>query len=282
MVAVVQRWYRITRSRQRLQLDSENAVSTTLYTWDNGMVAGRRRLELLEEILDDATRRRFDSIGVRPGWKCLEIGAGGGSVCDMLCQRVGPRGHVTAIDIDTRFVRGLRHPNLEVREENVLDIDLPVAAFDLVHTRFTLVHIAEREELLEKLISTLRPGGTLFLEEPDGHAIETLDDTPWHDLTMRVFSIIEQRSSDILWARNLPARVLSLGLSNLRVDVDLPYFQGGSNHAEFWKMTWAKVRDTVRGADNDVDRWNRELAVLDDRTKMFPGLMNVTVIATKP
>ena len=257
-------------------------MGTTLYTWNNGMIAGRRRLELLEEILDAATERRFDAIGVREGWMCLELGAGGGSVCDMLCGRVGASGHVTAIDIDTRFVRDLHHRNLEIREENVLDVDLPVAAFDLVHTRFTLCHIAEREALLEKLIATLKPGGTLFLEEPDGHSIDTLDDSEWHDLTMRVFDIIDQRGSDILWARELPARVLSLGLNNIRAEVDLPYFQGGSNHAEFWKLTWAKVRDSAAGTRIDVAQWNRELAVLDDPSRIFPGLMNVTVIATKP
>jgi ubiquinone/menaquinone biosynthesis C-methylase UbiE len=259
-------------------------VSTTLYTWDNGMVAGRRRLELLEEILDAATERRFNSIGVREGWACLEIGAGGGSACDMLCRRVGASGHVTAIDIDTRFVRNLRrfHSNLEIREENVLDIELPAAAFDLVHTRFTLVHIPEREALLEKLIPALKPGGTLFLEEPDGHSIDTLDNSAWHDLTMRIFDIIDRRGSNILWARGLPQRVLSLGLHSVRADVDLPYFQGGSNQAEFWKMTWAKVRDTVADTGIDVARWDRELAALDDRSRIFPGLMNVTVIAKKP
>lgn len=257
-------------------------MSTTLYTWDNGMIAGRRRLELLEEILDAGTVRRFDSIGVREGWNCLEIGAGGGSVCDMLCRRVGASGHVTAIDIDTRFVRSLQRSNLEIREENVLDVDLPVAAFDLVHTRYTLCHISDREALLEKLIPALKPGGTLFLEEPDGHSIDTLDKTPWHDLTMRVFDIIDRRGSDILWARRLPERVLSLGMRNVRADVDLPYFQGGSNHAEFWKMTWGKVRDTAADTGIDLDQWNRELAVLDDRSQIFPGLMTVTVIATKP
>ena len=257
-------------------------MSTTLYTWDNGMIAGRRRLELLEEILDAATARRLDSIGARRGWNCLEIGAGGGSVCEMLCRRVGASGRVTAIDIDTRFVRNLDYSNLEIREANVLDLDLPGSTFDLVHTRFTLCHIPDRERLLEKLIPTLKPGGTLFLEEPDGHAIDTLDTTAWHNLTMRVFDLIDARGSDILWARGLPERVLSLGLRDIRVDVDLPYFQGGSSHAEFWKMTWSKVRDTVADTGIDVDQWNRELAVLDDATQIFPGLMNVTVIATKP
>jgi hypothetical protein len=74
---------------------------------------------------------------------------------------------------------------------------------------------------------------------------------------------------------------LSLGLRNIRVEVDLPYFQGGSNQAEFWKMTWAKVRDTA-GAGSDAEQWNRELAVLDDSSQIFPGLMNFTVIANKP
>ena len=112
-----------------------------------------------------------------------------------------------------------------------------------------------------KLIPTLKPGGTLFLEEPDGHCIDTLDTTAWHDLTMRVFGIIDRRGSDILWARGLPERVLPRAeLRNIRADVDLPYFQGGSNQAEFWKLTWAKVHDTVADTGIDVAQCNRELA----------------------
>ena len=100
-------------------------MSTSGYTWDNAMVEGRRRLSLLETCLDPSTLRHLDAIGVRAGWHCFELGAGGGSICERLCERVGATGHVCAMDIDARFLRTLPYANLEAREENVLDAALP-------------------------------------------------------------------------------------------------------------------------------------------------------------
>src|SRR5262245_32606182 len=104
-------------------------MTTGSYTWDNAMLEGRRRLALLERALDPATFRRLDAIGVRPGWRCLDVGAGGGTVVEQLCQRVGAKGRVTAVDLDARFLRALEHPNLEVSEANIVAMELPLGAF---------------------------------------------------------------------------------------------------------------------------------------------------------
>jgi ubiquinone/menaquinone biosynthesis C-methylase UbiE len=40
---------------------------------------------------------------VQPGWRCLEVGAGRGSMAVWLAQRVGPSGHVVATDVDVGF-----------------------------------------------------------------------------------------------------------------------------------------------------------------------------------
>jgi hypothetical protein len=37
---------------------------------------------------------------VGPGWRCLEVGSGGGSIAAWLCDRVGPDGSVLATDLD--------------------------------------------------------------------------------------------------------------------------------------------------------------------------------------
>ena len=160
------------------------------YTWDNAMVEGRRRLALLEHSLDPSTFRRLEGIGVAPGWRCLDVGAGGGTVCEWLCRRVAPTGHVTAIELDARFIRSLDLANFDVREENVVDADLPPATFDLVHTRWTLMHIPERERVLQKLVNCLAPGGTLFVEEPDAISVRTLDRSGFRSLSLRTRAVI--------------------------------------------------------------------------------------------
>jgi SAM-dependent methyltransferase len=245
------------------------------------MVEGRRRLALLEHSLDPSTFRRLDGIGVASGWRCLDVGAGGGTVCEWLCQRVGPTGRVTAMDLDTRFLQALDYANLDVREENVVDAAFPSGAFDLVHTRWTLLHIPERERVLAKFADCLAPGGTLFLEEPDAISVRTLDRTGFRTLSLRVFEIVQQRGSDPYWGRDLPFKMASLGLGNVRVEGETPYFHGASELAEFWRISWGRVRDAIAQSGADVTEWDRELAELDDPARLFVSPMTLAVIATK-
>jgi len=251
------------------------------YTWDNAMDEGRRRLALLERSLDPATFRRLESIGVGDGWRCLDVGAGGGTVCEWLARRVGATGRVCAVDVDARFLRALNHPQLDVHEGDILTCDLPGASFDLVHTRWTLLHIPDRDRVLLRLIDLLKPGGTLFLEEADSHPVETLDRTGWHDVSARVFPIIALRGSKVDWARDLPHQVLRLGLERLRAEAEHQYFFGGSDLAEFWKISWKRVRDAVAASGGEVADWDRELAELDDPARLFVSPMTVSVIANK-
>ena len=61
------------------------------------------RLKLLEALCDPWTFRCLDGIGVRQGWRCLEVGAGAGSVVRWLSERVGSAGRVVAVDLDPSF-----------------------------------------------------------------------------------------------------------------------------------------------------------------------------------
>src|SRR5690348_16766904 len=78
----------------------------------------RRRLAALEAWFDPGTIRHLEALGVAPGWRCLEVGAGGGSVARWLADRVSPQGHVLATDLDTCFLDALQSPHLEVRRHN--------------------------------------------------------------------------------------------------------------------------------------------------------------------
>src|SRR5215471_3733968 len=119
----------------------------------------RERLGLLECIADPVTLRRLGSLGVREGWRCLEIGAGQGSVVRWLARQVGPYGQVVATDLDTRFLRELEEPNVEVRHHDILSDDLEGAHYDLVHCRFLLMHLPQPRRALERMARAVRRGG---------------------------------------------------------------------------------------------------------------------------
>jgi ubiquinone/menaquinone biosynthesis C-methylase UbiE len=116
---------------------------------------------------DAVTWRRLRAAGLQLGWRCLEAGAGRGSVARWLGAEVGPHGQVVAVDIDTRFLRDLDSQTIEVAEADVVTDPLPAGPFDLVHARLLLMHLAARDQVVARLVDVLGSGGVLLLEEHD-------------------------------------------------------------------------------------------------------------------
>ena len=63
-----------------------------------------------------------------------------------------------------------------------MDSRLTPDSYDLVHTRWTLMHIPQREAVLARLGSLLKPGGRMLLEEADGLPVEALPKSR-HEMT---------------------------------------------------------------------------------------------------
>jgi ubiquinone/menaquinone biosynthesis C-methylase UbiE len=67
------------------------------YMFDNASVAEYDRLDLMSKILDPQTRAALLNLGLREGWRCLELGGGNGSITEWLCDKVGNVGAVTSL-----------------------------------------------------------------------------------------------------------------------------------------------------------------------------------------
>lgn len=124
------------------------------------------RLLNLQAALDPLTKRRLEHVGVGPGWSCLEVGAGRGSIARWMSECVAPRGHVVATDIDLRLLEHIEGPYIEVRRHDITLDALEEDTFDLVHCRLVLMHLSDPWSALERMVSALRPGGWLLVEEP--------------------------------------------------------------------------------------------------------------------
>ena len=126
------------------------------YTFDQGFAQERERLSAMESLWDPGSEALLAELGVGPGWRCLEVGAAGGSLVQWLADRGA---HVTAIDIDTRFIEQFASDAIEVRRLDLRTDEMPRALFDLVHARLVLEHLTDRRQILQRLADTLRPGG---------------------------------------------------------------------------------------------------------------------------
>lgn len=140
------------------------------YLFDNAGDQTPDRFAALEHYYDRQTQARLAAVGVSAGWRCLEIGGGGGSIARWLAAMVGPAGSVLATDIDPRRMDGDDEPgpaNLEICQHDISTDDLPAASFDLVHARLVLIHVPERLDALTRIKRALKPGGVLVLDEFD-------------------------------------------------------------------------------------------------------------------
>lgn len=252
------------------------------YTLDNAWEQARRRLGLLEACYDPGTIRRLEALGVAPGWRSLEVGAGGGSVTRWLCGAVGPQGRVCAVDLDTRFVEEIDADNLDVARLDVTTDPLPAGGFDLVHTRALLMHLPPREQVLDALVAALRPGGLLLVEEGDRFPFDALATGFYGEVIEGGLAALSQAGVDLEWARHLPSRLAERGLEAIGVDSSVALFEGGSPEAELLRLSVLQLRDLVVAAGirpEQLDRWD---ALLDEPGSWFPSFGLVAAWGRRP
>lgn len=140
---------------------------SSTYVLDNAAAEAADRFRELERLYDSSTFAQLDAVGVAEGWRCWEVGAGGGSVALELARRVGPTGTVWATDLDTRWTRAEVRAAALVLTHDVVREAPPVAELDLIHVRLVASHLPEWDEVLPRLVAALRPGGWLLVEELD-------------------------------------------------------------------------------------------------------------------
>ena len=133
-----------------------------------------RRLQLVEAANDPTTIALLDEIGVQPGWRCLELGAGAGSIMRWLGHRIGPAGLVVGVDKNTTYLQDFTSIPFQVYKSTFLEIDLSYS-FDLIHGRYVLIHNQADMNILHKMFSLLKPGGWALFEEPDFTSATLMD-----------------------------------------------------------------------------------------------------------
>lgn len=209
----------------------------TLFTTD---IQEIRRLELLSKIFDPFSMNRLRTFISSNSCNCLEVGIGSGSIARWLCTQVKD-GSVTATDISVELLDSLNkcnEPNLTVVHHDVTLDPFQDGSFDLIHARFVLSHLRNKDEVISRMVKWLRPGGWLMIES---FAWFPIDSSPnkiyrrsmnaWEDLIQRKIG------TDARWARSYPIQFIKHNLSSVGSDVFVPQMQGGTPLADFWRFT---------------------------------------------
>ncbi|MER7199027.1 SAM-dependent methyltransferase [Streptomyces sp. CB01635] len=194
---------------------------------------------------DDITMARLQELGVGPGWHCLDVGAGTGTVSRRLLDEAGVAS-VLAVDRDTRFLGARLVPGLDVLEADVTAPDFVPGRFRLVHARFVLMHLPERERLITALAELVAPGGVLVLSDAVDLTSDRTPDTPYTVMMRAMWQGLRAAiGTDVSWVPSYPQLLRGAGLVSVAAEIHVPPLLPASPISRFWADTWERGRTAM-------------------------------------
>lgn len=220
-----------------------NLAASPTYVFGRGDTREQHRL--LAAAHDPLTLPRLAETGVDSGWRCLDVGTGGGTVAAWLTHRVGASGTVLATDIAPAAV----HQGVTVTKHDITRDPLPDNAYDLIVARLLLRHLPERDEVLGRLVRALRPGGWLQVDETDTtyQPCVVAPDKHTTALYQRFLAardaVMERAGVDGGYGRRVTSAMRTAGLIDLDPVSSVEVWRAGSPGLALLAHTTVRLRD---------------------------------------
>src|SRR5690349_15734224 len=247
------------------------------YPLDNDGPLAYRHHRCLAELLDAVSRARLAPF-VKAGARCLEVGAGGGSVARWLASQVGERGHVTALDLKPNHIP--TGPSITVLAHDLNgDERLPTGPYDLIHARLVLSYLPKRREILRKLVDRLAPDGVIVVGDWSAIMPDPIVIAPSHDagelyrryrwtLGEQVFAAW---GTDGDWASGTYLAMRGEGLADVHTTVTAEYWRGGGTGLELEHTMLLELEKPLLAAGLTEDELEELGRLLDDPSLVVHG-----------
>jgi SAM-dependent methyltransferase len=264
-------------------------TATDVYALDNGRAGAAGMLECLSAILDQSTMELLAPLVPLRG-RCLELGAGNGSVARWLGDAVGRHGRVVATDLKPGLIRAdvVDHPRIEVLKHDLRTDELPAGPFDVVHARLLFAHLAGRDALLPAVAGVLAPGGVLVIEEWGGAGPGQVLSSPWPhtaDLYRRyqqaLMAVFAAAGNDGTWAVRVHAAMAAAGLADVRTTVRARSWSGGTAGCMLPIEVSGQVREQLLANGLDPAELDLLRAQLADPRVVVMGNLTWSVVGHK-
>jgi SAM-dependent methyltransferase len=243
---------------------------------------------VMEQVYDPETYRLLYARGIDDGWRCLEVGGGGGSIAKWLCRRVGSGGRVVVTDLDLSGMAGIAEANLEIERHDVAVDPIPERVFNLVHARLVLAEVTQRDAALESMIGSLRSDGWLVIEDLDRSSLAPdTDDAAAASIFAKVQNAVAEaltaQGCDPFFGRRLYRRLKSLGLTDVVARGGSTGDAGGTPTATLLAQELERLREKLLSAGNltgaEIDGCT---ALLADPSFAFMSATLVTAWGRRP
>jgi SAM-dependent methyltransferase len=193
-----------------------------------GGLAGKQRLDVLARVMAPDTAALLDRIGIGDGARCVDVGCGGGHVSRELARRAGDDGWIVGIDLDQALLElagadlaAAGITNVEFRCDDAAHLE--DAAYDVAYARLLLSHVSDPAAVIAAMVSAVRPGGAVAVEDLDVDGFSCFPASAAHDRWVEIYrETIRRRGGDPNLGSKLPALLQTAGLRDLQVAVSQP------------------------------------------------------------
>ena len=199
--------------------------------------AEQRRLIAQAQGLEQHARFILDRIDIKPGFRAIDIGCGPIGITNLLSERVGPDGLVIGVEREPRFFEMARAQHDKTGSRNVqflnadaLDTGLEKNSYDVVHERLVLINIpsASQQAILTEMLSLLRPGGTIAIQEFDFVSFACEPSHPsWNVLFSIWRDAFHAAGGNLFIGRSLARLLRSAGAENVQICAHADFPQVG-------------------------------------------------------
>ncbi len=238
-------------------------TESDIYLLERSAREAERLRRQVEELAGEA-RWLLDQLQIRPGARALELGCGPYGVLDLLAERVGASGTVVGLDRNESFVASARehaaalHASVEVMQGDARATNLPRESFDVVFCRLLLVNVPRPEQIVQEMVSLLRPGGVLASHEADylSHGCDP-PSPAWDRLFELFLAYSRAQGVDLFVGRKLHRMLREAGLIEVQVNPVIHVYPPGHHRRSILLDFVTNVRENlVRGGFASVDELN--------------------------
>jgi ubiquinone/menaquinone biosynthesis C-methylase UbiE len=207
--------------------------------------------------LEKPARWLLDQIGIRPGSRVVDVGCGPIGIINLLSERVGPDGLVIGVEREDRFFataqaergrRGLQ--NVKLVRADATNSGLPKNSYDFVHERLVLINIPlpSQQAILTEMLSLLKPGGTIAIEEFDFVSFACDPDHPSWNLLFKVWcDAFNASGGNLSIGRSLGRLLRAAGAENIKFHAHANMPQVGEYQRTHLLSLIESVKDLMLG-----------------------------------
>ena len=220
-----------------------------------GTLTEQQRLIAQAQGLEMHAKWLLDQTGVAGGQRAVDVGCGPIGILNLLSDRVGRDGVVIGVEREPRFfdmaeaeLSNRRLQNVKLVKADALHAGLERNSYDFVHERLLLINFppVSQRALLTEMMSLLKPGGIIAVQEFDSASYVCYPEHPSWDILLGIWNdTFHAAGGNEFVGRSIGRLLRSAGVENVSMKVHVEVAKVGEYRRTHLLSLLQSMEDSV-------------------------------------